>query len=281
MRAGRQHNDSTRNPRLRPLCSGCEPLEERQLLSATPWDSQPSPSDLRVEADSFHPSHVLVSFRDAPPAEFDADRLGNGNLWKVNLADGQTVDEALADLSARDDVLYALPDYQIRADYIPNDAQFGKMWGLSNTGQTGGTVDADIDAPEAWDVTRGSSSIVVAVIDTGVDYNHPDLKANMWLNADEIPGNRIDDDRNGYIDDIYGWDFANDDSNPTDDNGHGTHVAGTIAAQGNNTLGVTGVAPGVKLMALKFLDSTGSGYTSDAILALDYAVANGARISNN
>lgn len=281
MRAYRQHTGSTRHPRLRPLSSGCEPLEERQLLSATPWDSQPSLSDLRVEADTFHPSHVLVSFRDAPPAEFDADRLGNGDLWKVNLPDGQTVDEALADLSARDDILYALPDYQIRADYIPNDAQFGKMWGLSNTGQTGGTVDADIDAPEAWDVTRGSSSIVVAVIDTGVDYNHPDLKANVWLNADEIPGNRIDDDRNGYIDDIYGWDFANDDSNPMDDNGHGTHVAGTIAALGNNALGVTGVAPGVKLMALKFLDSTGSGYTSDAILALDYAVANGARISNN
>src|SRR5438552_2117260 len=148
-------------------------------------------------------------------------------------------------------------------------------------GHTGGTADADIDAPEAWDKTTGNNSTIVAVIDTGVDYNHPDLAANIWTNTGEIPGNGRDDDNNGYVDDVHGYDFANNDGDPMDDFFHGTHVAGTIAAVGNNNVGVAGINWHTKIMALKFLDSTGSGYISNAVSAIQYAVQMGAEVSNN
>jgi subtilisin family serine protease len=165
----------------------------------------------------------------------------------------------------------------------PNDPDFPKLWGLNNTGQTGGKPDADIDFPEALALVTGTQKKAVGVIDSGIDYTHPDLAANMWKNPKEIVGiNGKDDDDNGYIDDIYGWDFANNDNDPMDDNEHGTHVAGTVGAVGNNNLGVIGVAPNnVSLVALKFLDASGSGATSNAILALDYATANDILITNN
>ncbi len=154
---------------------------------------------------------------------------------------------------------------------MPDDSSFDRLWGLHNTGQTGGVVDADIDAPEAWDFTTGSSDIVIAVIDTGVDYTHPDLAANIWTNPGEIPGNGIDDDGNGFIDDVHGYDFVNDDGDPMDDHWHGTHVAGTIGAVGDNGAGVTGVNWSSSIMVLKFLDSGGGGWLSDAIRAINYA----------
>ena len=154
---------------------------------------------------------------------------------------------------------------------IPNDPSFTRLYGINNVGQTGGTTDADIDAPEAWNVSTGSSSIIVGVIDTGIDYTHPDLAANVWTNPGEVAGNGVDDDRNGFVDDVHGYDFANDDGDPMDDNYHGTHVAGTIGGVGNNGTGVAGVSWNVSLMALKFLDASGSGYLSDAIRAVNYA----------
>ena len=162
------------------------------------------------------------------------------------------------------------PDFIVHANGIPNDPNFGDQWGLNNTGQNGGVADADIDAVEAWDITTGSSDVVVGVIDTGIDYTHPDLVDNIWVNPGEIANDGIDNDGNGYIDDIHGWDFANNDNNPIDDEGHGTHVAGTIGATGNNGLGVTGVSQNVSLVAVKFLDRFGSGTTSDAIRAIEY-----------
>ena len=163
------------------------------------------------------------------------------------------------------------PDRVVTASALPNDPSFSRLWGLDNRGQTGGLANADIDAPAAWDVTTGSRSVVVAVIDTGIDYNHPDLAANVWRNPRETSGDGVDNDGNGYIDDVYGWNFANNTANVFDDNSHGTHVAGTIGAVGNNGSGITGVNWQVSIMGLKFLDSSGSGTTSAAIAALNYA----------
>ncbi|MCF3568599.1 Ig-like domain-containing protein [Planktothrix agardhii 1807] len=163
----------------------------------------------------------------------------------------------------------------------PNDPGYSQLWGLNNTGQSGGTADADIDAPEAWDIQKGNQNLVIGVIDTGVDYDHPDLSANIWTNPGEIAGDGIDNDSNGYIDDVRGWDFAYNDNNPMDVHGHGTHVAGTIAGKGNNGVGVTGVAWNAKIMPLKFLNDSGSGSTSNAILAINYATAKGVKLTNN
>ncbi|NDC64473.1 MAG: hypothetical protein EBZ59_10945, partial [Planctomycetia bacterium] len=163
------------------------------------------------------------------------------------------------------------PDRMITGAVLPNDPSFGRLHGLDNSGQTGGVADADIDAPEAWNTTTGSRSVVVAVIDSGVDYRHPDLAANIWTNPGEVPGDGRDNDGNGYVDDVRGWDFANNDSDPFDDQGHGTHVAGTIGAVGNNGTGVVGVNWQVSIMPLKFLGADGSGTTSAAIAAINYA----------
>ncbi|MFH1919577.1 MAG: S8 family serine peptidase [Planctomycetota bacterium] len=168
-------------------------------------------------------------------------------------------------------IAYAEPDSLLTTQALPDDGGFSNLWGLHNTGQTGGTADADIDAPEAWDLSTGSSSIVVGVIDTGVDYTHPDLAANIWTNPNEVSANGIDDDGNGFIDDVHGYDFANGDGDPMDDNGHGTHVSGTIAGVGDNGQGVAGVNWTGSVMALKFLDGDGNGFTSAAVAALNYA----------
>jgi len=171
-------------------------------------------------------------------------------------------------------VEFVEPDYIVSKNAVPNDPRFTDLWGLNNTGQSGGTANADINALEAWDVTTGSSDVVVGVIDSGVDYLHPDLAANMWKNQAELNGVAgHDDDGNGHVDDIYGIDPANNDSDPMDDEGHGTHVAGTIGAVGNNNEGVVGVNHDVQMAACKFLTSTGSGYTSDGIECINYFTA--------
>jgi hypothetical protein len=183
--------------------------------------------------------------------------------------------------SRKDLVAYAEPNFVSHARLMPNDPGFSTLWGMNNTGQTGGVLDSDIDAVEAWNHTQGSHNVIVAIIDSGMDYNHPDLAANVWVNAGEIPGNGIDDDGNGYTDDVHGWDFYEADPDPMDDHLHGTHVAGTIGAVGNNGQGIAGVAWKVKMMPLKFLNHNGSGVLSDAIMAIDYAGRMKARICNN
>jgi len=175
-------------------------------------------------------------------------------------------------------VEFVSPNYRREVCATPNDPKYSRMWAMNNTGQTGGTSDADIDAPEAWDHSTGSSSVIVADIDTGFDYLHSDLAANAWTNPGEIAGNDRDDDGNGYIDDVYGIDPAGvngtvPDCDPMDGNGHGTHTAGTIGAVGNNALGVVGVNWNVKVMGLKFFDDAGgNAYDSFAIECIEYAV---------
>jgi subtilisin family serine protease len=204
-----------------------------------------------------------------------------GRWWHVKLAPGQSANQAMERLARHPLVEAVEPNYVVRALVTPNDPRFGELWGLQNIGQTGGTNDADVDAPEAWDTVTGSSSVVTAVIDTGVDYTHPDLAANMWTNPGEIPGNGIDDDGNGYVDDVHGYDFYHNDGDPFDDHGHGTHVAGTIAAVGDNGVGVVGVSWAARIMAVKFLGPDGSGLLSGAISAVLYAADMGARVMNN
>ena len=203
---------------------------------------------------------------------------GLDRLYALKVDD---VPKAIMDLRKDSRVEYVEPNYIVTTTLIPNDPYFPNLYGLHNTGQTGGLPDADIDAPEAWDMQTGNGNVIVAVIDTGVYYNHSDLAANMWHNPNEIPNNGIDDDNNGFIDDYLGWDFYNKDNDPMDDHGHGTHVAGTIGAVGNNGVGVAGVNWNVKIMPLKFLGSTGSGTTADAILAIEYAILMHADIMSN
>lgn len=294
---------------------------------------------------AFAPGRVMVTFADpaggsalaavaGSPLTAGVSSLGAGT-YLVALAGGAAVGDALGAFAAVPGVRFAEPDLAIGASVTtPNDPSFNSLWGLNNTGQSGGTADVDINAPEAWDTATGSTKTVVGVIDTGVDYTHPDLYLNIWINQDEIPTairsaltdsdldqritfrdlnspanqgtgkitdlnangridagdllnntsgweNGADNDGNGYVDDLVGWDFYNNDNDPMDDHNHGTHVSGTIGAIGDNGKGVVGVAWTTQLMPLKFLGSGGTGPTSGAVAALNYATGEAARVTNN
>ncbi|MCK5328357.1 MAG: S8 family serine peptidase, partial [Candidatus Latescibacteria bacterium] len=253
----------------------------------------PDPKSLRAVQDvPYRPGEIIVKFRPqikrATVARLHVEnqalaakplRLIQAEL--VTLPKDLSVRDAVAAYNARPEVAYAEPNYRVHAIAMPDDPSFPLLWGLHNTGQSGGTPDADVDGPETWELETGDESVRIGVIDTGIDYNHPDLAANMWTNPGEIPGNEIDDDGNGYVDDVHGWDFCNDDNDPMDDHFHGTHCAGTIAATGNNGIGVVGVNWTAKLVALKFLDSQGGGWTTDAIEAVEYATMMGIRVTSN
>lgn len=205
------------------------------------------------------------------------------NMLHIKLDNSLSVKDALDEnWGGHDpDILCVEPNYLLFTQGLPNDPRFSQQWALYNYGQTGGVANCDINMPQAWDITTGSADVIVAVIDTGVDYTHPDLVSQMWTNPGEVANNGIDDDNNGYIDDIYGFNFAQNTNNPFDENGHGTHCAGIIAAKGNNAVGTAGISWGAKIMACRFLGATGSGTVADAVEAINYAVANGARILNN
>lgn len=259
-------------------------------LRAAARDFTLLPKDARYRA-----GELLVRFAEGVSGAARATALaaaGGGTVTRtfklvsglavVKLPEGMSMADALVNFNRTVGILYAQPNYLHQADRMPNDPLFPDyLWGMDNTGQTGGTADVDIDAPEAWESGVGGPSVTVAVIDTGVDYGHEDLAANMWRNPGEIPGNGIDDDGNGYVDDLYGYDFCNDDADPMDDHDHGTHCAGTIGAVGDNGLGVAGVCWNVRIMAMKFLDASGNGYTDAAISCMEYAVQMGARVLSN
>jgi thermitase len=194
-------------------------------------------------------------------------------IYKIRLdcESDQSVEQALEEYRSNPYVEYAEANYIVSANAIPNDPLYVEQWSLSK-----------ISAQEAWDIHTGSSQTIVAVLDTGVDYNHRDLKDNMWINEVELNGSAgIDDDENGYVDDIYGYNFIYNNSDPIDDNGHGTYCSGIIAAGGNNDFDITGICWNTRIMALKFMGLLEDGSTSDAVLAIYYAVENGADVISN
>ena len=179
---------------------------------------------------------------------------------------------SLADVSG---FRYVAQDYKVWGSALyPNDPLFPELYGLENSGQSilgsNGVPCADISAPDAWDITIGSSSVVVGVIDSGIDFTHPDLINNIWTNVND-PIDGLDGDSNGFVDDVHGWDFWSDDNDPTDENGHGTHVSGTIGAEGNNALGVTGVNWDVSILPIRWIGPDNWGYLSSAVAAINYA----------
>jgi len=198
-----------------------------------------------------------------------------GDLYRVSLLAKESVYDAIARLRKRPEVAWVQPNYHYRLlETTPNDPFLSVQWHLDNS-----PSEPDIQATKAWDTTTGSDSVLVAVIDTGIDYAHPDLVANLWTHPGETPGDALDNDGNGYIDDWRGWDFADRDNDPKDDHGHGTHVAGILGAVGNNGVGVSGVCWKVRILPLDgfgFEDSL----SSDLIEAIRYAKNMGARIIN-
>ena len=216
-------------------------------------------------------------------------------LWSLPIHNTADFAKVLEFLNVDKRVEYAEPNYPATLHSLPNDRYMSVLWGLNNVGQKGtgtrydsatlqGVPGADIDIERAWEVTRGSPEVIVAVFDTGIDYTHPDLVSNVWRNEGEIAGNDIDDDRNGYIDDLIGWNYCWNDNDVRDDDQHGTHVSGTIAAKAGNDKGIVGVAPNVKIMTLKILGGRwGCPYTNFVEIkrALKYAADNGASVMNH
>lgn len=223
----------------------------------------------QAKTDTYVPDEVLIKLDASAAARRSVDSLVNeganvieklGDLgWqRLRIPPGLSVEEALQQYQKLDGVIVVQPNFYYRLLAIPNDPDYGSalMYGLIK-----------INAAAAWDLSTGSPNVVVANIDTGANYNHPDLAANIWTNPGEINNNGIDDDANGFIDDYYGWDFRYNDSDPIDQNGHGTHTSGTIGAVGNNGIGVVGVNWNVRLMTIKIYSPSGSDTTSAMLIA--------------
>ncbi|MGB5049071.1 MAG: CARDB domain-containing protein, partial [Caldilineaceae bacterium] len=247
------------------------------------------------ERPAFVPGQVIVRFQPGVTREQISDFYAQyglsekGNLDRdptdtdeeMRLAASPVdIDEQLIELLENDPrVVYAEPNYLLQISQSqtpPSDPLFDKLWALNNTGQTGGTADADTDALEAWEINTGSREVIVAIIDTGIDYTHEDLAAQMWVNPKECPqgagkceADGKDDDNNGFVDDFYGINTIDDSGDPMDDFGHGSHVAGTIGAA-NNKVGVVGINWNVRFVACKFLSAFGSGTTANAVRCFNY-----------
>lgn len=217
--------------------------------------------------------------------------LGLDRIYVLHFPPTTDAKVIAAELSRFQDVEYAEPNFSghgagvARVDSVtPNDTYFSRQWAFQNTGSNltanYGKQGADIKATSAWEICKGDTNIIVAVLDTGLKLDHPDITDRVWVNKKEIAGNGVDDDGNGYIDDVHGWNFAYGNNNPSDDYGHGTNVASIIGAKANNGLGYTGLDWACRIMPLKEIDSSNFGYYSWWESALYYAANNGARIIN-
>ncbi|MGZ3724929.1 MAG: S8 family serine peptidase [Pseudobdellovibrio sp.] len=209
------------------------------------------------------------------------------NIVVVKRASFESSISAVKALAMNPNVDIAEPNYIYHASRTPDDPMLGNLWGMSNTGQKDssgkvGVAGVDIGAVQAWDIATGSDKMLVAIIDTGIDFTHPDLVDNLWTNEAEANGKEgIDDDNNGVIDDIHGFNAITGTGDAHDDQGHGSHCAGTIGAKGNDGKGIVGVNWDVKMMAVKFLDANGSGTLENAVKAIDYATKMGAKVMSN
>lgn len=242
---------------------------------------------------AFHPERILIKVRPHREVDVRAFHAREGargvrelqaldGLQIVSLPPGRDVAEAVRRYAESGLVEFAEPDFRLELALAPNDPRYvdGSLWHLHNTGQNAGKADADIDAPEAWEILNGTTNVIVAVIDSGARLTHQDLRANLWVNPGEIAGNGVDDDGDGYIDNIYGINTTAPNSPPNDLIGHGTQVAGYIGAVGNNGVGAVGVAWRTRLMICRFTDDAGNVYLSQAALGIDFARAKGAHIIN-
>ena len=282
-----------------------EPLEPRTLLAVQPidlvktngflvrqieWMNAPAETIAgqfvaRFTGIGQTPAQQLAAARalvDSPLVKVER-HLGSDGTFQLRTAPSVRFEQLSAHLAPLRQLEFIEPDFLYRIQQVfPNDLHWPALWGLHNTAQTGGVADVDIDAPEAWRLTTGSAAnpVIVAVIDSGMNYNHPDLQGVRWTNPLEIPGDGIDNDGNGYVDDVGGWDFwgdgstaGADDNDPNDQNSHGTHVTGTIAARTNNSAGIAGINWNARILPLKIGGSGPSVSGSDAILATNYATA--------
>lgn len=202
----------------------------------------------------------------------DHHEAGHLLLVELGRSSKKRTAERLAEFMRHPEVDYVVENFKLKAFQLPNDPEISKQWSVSK-----------VRAAEAWSQGVGSRSVIVAVIDTGVDFKHPDLQDNIWINKKETPGNGVDDDQNGVVDDVHGYDFQANDADPTDETssqnpGHGTHCAGIVGAVGDNGKGITGMSQQVSIMALRFLDANGMGDLMNAVKSIDYAIKNGAQI---
>ena len=260
--------------------SGLEALEPRLVLSAqyVPNQLLVGVDRLTLDAGTGPQVAAIIEGSEVRP-------LGNYGVFLMNLPAGVTVPQAIEQLQGKPGIRYAEPNWIGDWANTPNDPDYSRMWGMENTGQsvngTTGRPDADTDADLGWDQSTGNKSVLVAIVDSGTDYNHPDLAANIYVNSGEIAGNGIDDDNNGYVDDVNGYDFADGDADPMDFVGHGTHVSGTVGAVGDNGIGTVGMNWNVSILPCKIGPDLGGPVTSAAIEAINYAVSMGAVVSNH
>jgi thermitase len=290
------------------VCSGVSAMEKNRLAEHVPGEVlvKIKPGMLKS----------FLSNKSLYDAEIKEEiHAAMGELVLLRVPQTKSLNTIISDINKNAAVEYAEPNFIYRAiDTVqnatsiinnlkinkdvytamtPNDPRYGKLWGLRNTGDNEpagsrgnssatGKAGADVNAESAWAMSKGSHQVKIAVIDTGVDYNHEDLRNNMWTNTAEANGRPgVDDDGNGYVDDIHGYDFANNDGDPMDGNSHGTHCAGTIAAEHNNGIGIAGVMAQASIVGVKFLTDQGSGTTADAIKAVDYATKVNVDIMSN